>query len=245
MAPGVVSGLEKAGVLQPVEVRPPTVPPEPDAARSGPPLSPDQRACADALAEKVRAESFSVTLLDGVTGSGKTEVYFEAIAAALARGRQTLVLVPEIALTAQWLERFRNRFGAPPFEWHSDLTKAARRRTWRAVADGSAKVVVGARSALFLPFPRLGVVIVDEEHDSSFKQEEGVVYHARDMAVVRGSVAKIPVVLASATPSGESEVHARRGRYTKERHWGVEAGLRYWTFVDVVWLFIYPTLYFI
>jgi primosomal protein N' (replication factor Y) len=215
VTPGVVSGLEKAGVLRSVEVRPPMIAPEPDAARSGPPLSSDQRACADALAEKVRAESFSVTLLDGVTGSGKTEVYFEAVAAALARGRQTLVLVPEIALTAQWLERFRNRFGAPPFEWHSDLTKAARRRTWRAVADGSAKVVVGARSALFLPFPRLGLVVVDEEHDSSFKQEEGVIYHARDMAVVRGSIESIPVVLVSATPSLETVVNAESGRYAR------------------------------
>jgi primosomal protein N' (replication factor Y) len=215
VTPGVVAGLEKAGVLEAVEVRPPAPLPEPDATRPGPPLSPDQRACADALAEKVRADSFSVTLLDGVTGSGKTEVYFEAIAAALAHGRQTLVLVPEIALTAQWLERFRSRFGAPPFEWHSDLTKAARRRTWRAVADGSARVVVGARSALFLPFPHLGLVVVDEEHDSSFKQEEGVVYHARDMAVARANMERIPVALVSATPSLETVVNASSGRYAR------------------------------
>lgn len=131
-------------------------------------------------------------LLDGVTGSGKTEVYFEAIAACLAAGRQALVLVPEIALTGQWLDRFQRRFGVPPVEWHSEVASGDRRRNWRAVATGTARVVVGARSALFLPYADLGLIVVDEEHDGAFKQEDGVIYHGRDMAVLRGHLAGIP-----------------------------------------------------
>ena len=158
---------------------------------------------------------FGVTLLDGVTGSGKTETYFAAIAAALAAGRQVLVLLPEIALGAQWLERFRGRFGALPAQWHSDIGEAERRNTWRAVAAGRGQVVVGARSALFLPFPELGLIVVDEEHDPSYKQEDGVCYQARDMAVLRASLAGIPVILASATPSLETVVNVARGRYDR------------------------------
>jgi primosomal protein N' (replication factor Y) len=157
-----------------------------------------------------------------VTGSGKTEVYFEAVAAALKAGRQVLILLPEIALTVQFLERFAARFGVRPAEWHSDLSQKERRRTWRAVMGGQARVVVGARSALFLPFPELGLVIVDEEHEQAFKQQEGAIYHARDMAVVRARIEGCPVVLASATPSLESFVNARGGRYRhlvlKARH---------------------------
>ncbi len=197
--------------------------PEPDWRVNGPTLSMAQRAAADALAGAVD-KGFSVTLLDGVTGSGKTEVYFEAIAAALAAGRQALVLVPEIALTAQWLERFERRFGARPVEWHSDLTGTQRRAAWRAIAAGRAKVVVGARSALYLPYAALGLIVVDEEHDSSFKQEDGVIYNARDMAVVRGRVEGFPVALVSATPSLETMVNVERGRYARlalpERHAG-------------------------
>ena len=152
-------------------------------------------------------------MLDGVTGSGKTETYFAAIAAALEAGRQVLVLLPEIALGAQWLDRFRRRFGTEPAQWHSDLSPAARRDTWRAVASGRARLVVGARSALFLPFPELGLIVVDEEHDPSYKQEDGVAYQARDMAVLRASVAQIPIVLVSATPSLETVVNIGRGRY--------------------------------
>ena len=168
---------------------------------------------AQALRQAIASGGFDATLLDGVTGSGKTEVYFEAVAACLARGRQVLVLLPEIAMSAQWFERFTARFGAPPAAWHSEVPRPQRRVVWRAVAQGKVKVVVGARSALFLPFADLGLIVVDEEHDGSYKQEDGVVYHARDMAVVRASLGGFPVVLASATPSLESLVNAEGGRY--------------------------------
>ncbi len=184
-----------------------------DPAYATPMLTADQRVAAVALHETVSNGGFSVTLLDGVTGSGKTEVYFEAVAEALEGGRQALVLLPEIALSAQFVERFRPRFGGTPALWHSDLTPAQRRDTWRGVADGSIRVVIGARSALFLPFPELGLIIVDEENDQSFKQEEGVVYQARDMAVVRAKLGGFPIVLVSATPSLETMVNVESGRY--------------------------------
>lgn len=184
----------------------------PDPGLPGPALSPDQAAAASHARAAVGA-GFSVTLVDGVPGAGKTEIYFEAIAAALAAGRQALVLLPEIALGAQWLARFRARFGADPAVWHSDLGRAERRRTWRAVAEGRAGIVVGARSSLFLPFADLALIVVDEEHDTSFKQEDGVTYNARDMAVVRARIGAFPVLLASATPSLETMVNVRAGRY--------------------------------
>jgi primosomal protein N' (replication factor Y) (superfamily II helicase) len=194
----------------------------PDWHAEGPALSSAQAKAAKRLVERVESGGFRVTVLDGVTGSGKTETYFAAIAAALARDKQVLVLLPEIALSAQWLERFRQRFGAMPAEWHSDIGPTQRRETWRAVAAGRARVVVGARSALFLPLPELGLIIVDEEHDPSFKQEDGVCYQARDMAVLRASLAQIPIVLVSATPSLETVVNVSRGRYDRvhlpERH---------------------------
>jgi len=165
---------------------------------------------------------FSVTLLDGVTGAGKTEVYLEAVAAALEAGRQVLVLLPEIALTAQWLDRFDRRFGVAPAEWHSDLSQRQRRIAWRAAAEGEARVVVGARSALFLPYRDLGLIVVDEEHDQSYKQEDGVVYHARDMAIVRARLGRIPIVLVSATPSLETVTNVATGKFQRlhlpERH---------------------------
>ncbi len=176
-----------------------------------------QRAAADALRGTVGKGGFSVTLIDGVTGSGKTEVYFEAVAETIRRGRQVLILMPEIALTAQFLDRFTERFGVRPAEWHSEIAPRLRARTWEAVAAGAVSVVVGARSALFLPYADLGLIVVDEEHDPAYKQEDGVRYHARDMAVVRARESKIPIVLASATPSVESEVNARRGRYAHLR----------------------------
>ncbi len=213
VGPSVVRGLTDAGVLHPVTLGP-EVPVAPDWRRPGPALSPAQAGAAADL-RRAAGGGFSVTVLDGVPGSGKTEVYFEAVAEALRHGRQVLVLVPEIALTAQWLDRFRRRFGAAPALWHSDLTAARRRRTWRAVAEGRAAVVVGARSALFLPFPDLGLVVVDEEHDASFKQEDGVVYNARDMAVVRARLGDIPAVLVSATPSLETVANADAGRYRR------------------------------
>jgi primosomal protein N' (replication factor Y) len=186
-----------------------------DPELAGPELSPAQTAAAAALRDAVQAESFSVTLLDGVTGSGKTEVYLEAVAQALRAGKQALVLLPEIALSVQVLQRFEQRFGAAPAVWHSELTPAVRRETFRAVAEGRANVVVGARSALFLPFPALGLIVVDEEHESAFKQEDGVMYHARDMAVVRARLSACPCVLVSATPSLESVENAASGRYKR------------------------------
>jgi primosomal protein N' (replication factor Y) (superfamily II helicase) len=213
--PGVVRALAAAGWLDAVEL--PRIPPPtpPDWRRPGPALSAAQEIAAHDLVAKVRHGGFGVTFLDGVTGSGKTEVYFAAIAAALAEGRQVLVLLPEIALSAQWLDRFETRFGVVPPQWHSDLGQADRRATWRAVAEGAARLIVGARSALFLPFHELGLIVVDEEQDASYKQEDGVVYHARDMAVVRASLAEAPIVLASATPSLETYVNIEEGRYDR------------------------------
>jgi primosomal protein N' (replication factor Y) (superfamily II helicase) len=210
---GVIDGLIDEGTLETIVLPPEPVaePPDPDFAK--PDLTLGQLAAADALRTTVQQGGYTVTLLDGVTGSGKTEVYFEAVAENVRRKRQTLILMPEIALTAQFLDRFTARFGACPAEWHSQLSPRLRARTWAAVAGNEVSVVVGARSALFLPYADLGLIIVDEEHDPAYKQEDGAHYHARDMAVVRGSIAKIPVVLASATPSVESEVNARRGRY--------------------------------
>jgi len=185
----------------------------PDAAFAPVTLNGDQARAAEALRDAVAAQGFSAHLLDGVTGSGKTEVYFEAVAAALKTDKQVLILLPEIALTAQFLERFAARFGTRPAEWHSDLSQKERRRVYRAVMRGEAKVVVGARSALFLPFDELSLIVVDEEHEQAFKQQEGALYHARDMAVVRARIEACPVVLASATPSLESFVNATAGRY--------------------------------
>ena len=218
----VVTGLRRAGVLDEIQLPPVAALQALDPARPGPVLSSAQAAAVAALHEV--EGGFAVSLLDGVTGAGKTEVYFESIASVLRRGRQVLVLLPEIALGAQWLARFEARFGARPAEWHSDLTPVQRRDTWRAVAKGEAKVVVGARSALFLPYPDLGLIVVDEEHDAAYKQEDGVVYHARDMAVVRARIGGFPAILASATPSLESVVNARAGRYRHlilpDRHGG-------------------------
>lgn len=223
VGPAVVKGLIAAGALEPASVAPPSPFAVPDPDHPGPALSAGQQAAADHLRAVIGA-GFSVSVIDGVTGSGKTEVYFEAIAAALAAGTQVLVLLPEIALSAQWLQRFRQRFGVEPAGWHSELSPAKRRDTWRAVASGQARVVVGARSALFLPYDDLGLIVVDEEHDCGFKQEDGVAYHARDMAVVRGRLGKIAVVLASATPSLETMTNIQSGRYTRlhlpDRHAG-------------------------
>ncbi|WP_295313200.1 primosomal protein N', partial [Roseobacter sp.] len=186
-----------------------------DPALPGKKLTEDQATGAAALAQAVRSESYGTTLLRGVTGSGKTEVYLEAVAAALSAGRQALVLLPEIALTAEFLTRVEERFGAKPAEWHSGATMTERRRIWRMVGEGQAQLVIGARSALFLPFQNLGLIVVDEEHDTSYKQEEGVLYNARDMAVLRASICGAHVVLASATPSLESWVNAEAGKYRR------------------------------
>ena len=178
-------------------------------------LTDDQKAGAQVLAAGVSSGEYGTTLLRGVTGSGKTEVYLEAVAAALRSGRQALVLLPEIALTAEFLTRVEARFGAKPAEWHSGATMTERRRIWRMVGQGQAQLVIGARSALFLPYQNLGLIVVDEEHDTSYKQEDGVLYNARDMAVLRASICGAHVVLASATPSLESWANAQAGKYTK------------------------------
>jgi len=212
---GVVDGLIDEGTLETLVLPPEPVARKPDPDHCIPEFSDAQRTAADALRALVENNSFAVALIDGVTGSGKTEVYFEAVAEAVRRGKQVLILMPEIALTAQFLDRFAERFGVRPAEWHSEIAPRKRARTWSAVAAHDVSVAVGARSALFLPYADLGLIVVDEEHDPAYKQEEGVRYHARDMAVVRAREIKIPVVLASATPSVESEVNARRGRYVR------------------------------
>ena len=216
----VIDGLVDAGTLA-TEPLPDWQAGPFDLSESRARLTKEQAEVARALLDNT-LEGFSVTLLDGVTGSGKTEVYFEAIAQALRQGKQALVLMPEIALTGQFLARCEERFGARPAEWHSGLTGATRGRVWRAVADNKAKLVVGARSALFLPFPDLALIVVDEEHDPSYKQEVRVTYQARDMAVLRGSLGGCPVVLSSATPSIESLVNANQDRY-----WHIRLAGRY------------------
>ncbi len=212
---GVIDGLVDEGTLEVLPLPKPPPEPEPDPDFAVPEFSFEQQPAADAMRQFASEDKFQVALLDGVTGSGKTEVYFEAVAQVLKRGRQALILMPEIALTGQFLDRFAARFGVRPHEWHSELTPRKRARTWSVVASGEAHVVVGARSALFLPYADLGLIVVDEEHDQAYKQDEGTHYHARDMAVVRASIGKIPIVLSSATPSLESEVNARRGRYQR------------------------------
>ena len=211
----VVKGLVKHGAVR-EEDSPRDLPfPTLDPARPGKPLTEDQAAAADVLRGHLRSRKYGTTLLKGVTGSGKTEVYLEAVAECLSMGRQALVLLPEIALTAEFLTRVEARFGAKPAEWHSGATMTERRRIWRMVGQGGAQLVVGARSALFLPFRDLGLIIVDEEHDTSYKQEDGVLYNARDMAVLRAAMAGARVVLASATPSLESWANAEAGKYDR------------------------------
>lgn len=211
----VIKGLVKQGVVA-EEASPRDLPyPRLEPGRSPYTLTDEQLAAAEQLTRNVQARQYATTLLKGVTGSGKTEVYLEAVGACLETGRQALVLLPEIALTAEFLTRVEARFGAKPAEWHSGVTMTERRRAWKMVADGGAQLVVGARSALFLPFQDLGLIVVDEEHDTSYKQEDGVLYNARDMAVLRASIEESQVVLASATPSLESWANAEAGKYAR------------------------------
>ena len=213
----VIKGLAAAGSLV-AEENPTDQPyPAPNPNGSGPELTLEQAQAGETLREAVRARNYQPFLLDGITGSGKTEVYFEAIAETLAQdpNAQILVLLPEIALTQAVFDRFEARFGAGPAPWHSSLSDQQRRRTWREVAHGRANIVTGARSALFLPYANLKLIIVDEEHDTSFKQEDGIRYHARDMAVMRAKLEGACVVLASATPALETVVNAEMGRYQR------------------------------
>ena len=215
VSPSVVKGLVKLGAVR-EEESPRDLPfPPLDPAKPGKVLSADQASAAGVLRNAVKARAFKAVLLRGVTGSGKTEVYLEAVAECLRQRRQALVLLPEIALTADFLNRVEARFGARPAEWHSGVTMTERRRVWRMAGQGDVDLVVGARSALFLPFRDLGLVVVDEEHDQSYKQEDGVLYSARDMAVLRASIAGAVTVLASATPSLESWANAEAGKYQR------------------------------
>lgn len=215
VSPSVIDGLIDDGVLETIVLPPEPAAETPDPDHDTPELLPAQREAADALVAAVKTRAFAPHLIDGVTGSGKTETYFEAVAETIRQGRQTLILMPEIALTQAFLDRFARRFGVRPAEWHSAVSSKRRGRIFKGVAAGEVSVVAGARSALFLPFTDLGLIIVDEEHDGAYKQEDGVHYHARDMAVVRARLEAAPVVLVSATPSLETEVNARRGRYTR------------------------------
>jgi len=208
----VVEGLERAGAVERLDMPPPPVVLPPDPAANPARLNPEQQAALDEILG-IGADKFGVALLDGVTGGGKTEVFFEVVADSLRAGRQALVLLPEIALTNTFIRRFTERFGARPAEWHSDMTPAQRARVWRGVLEGSVRAVVGARSALFLPFRELGLLVLDEEHDGAYKQSDGFTYHARDMAIVRAQRAGARVVLSSATPSVESRNNANQGRY--------------------------------
>lgn len=210
---GVIDGLIDEGALEAVSLPPEPVALPPDLAFVTPAFEPDQAEAARELRARVNEAAYSCTLLEGVTGSGKTEVYFEAVAAAIEQGKQALILMPEIALTGQFLDRFAKRFGVRPAEWHSGVSSRKRARAWAGVSSGEVKVVAGARSALFLPFAQLGAIIVDEEHEGAYKQEDGVSYNARDMAVVRARLENCACVLASATPSIETRVNAQQGRY--------------------------------
>ena len=209
----VVNTLISAGVLKPIvrEKQKYFAPPKGDFCKVS--LTPEQEAAASILCDKVN-QGFSVTLLDGVTGSGKTEVYFEAVAKALDAGKQVLILVPEIALTTQWLARFEKRFGVKPACWHSGLGQRERIDTWKAIIQNRVKVIVGARSALFLPYPNLGLMVIDESHDHSFKQEDVVNYQGRDMAVVRAKLEQFPLILSTATPDLETVCNVEEGKYS-------------------------------
>ena len=211
----VIKGLERQGVLERKEVFIEHTSPEYDLNCSGSKLNKDQQHAAEQLLKMLDSRTYATVLLKGVAGAGKTEVYLEAVAKALTMNRQVLVLLPEIALTSQFIDRVELRFGIKPLQWHSAVSKAEKKNVWRMTAEGKAKLIVGARSALFLPFFDLGLVVVDEEHDESFKQDEGVIYNARDMAILRGSICNALVILSSATPSLETWVNARNGKYSR------------------------------
>jgi primosomal protein N' (replication factor Y) len=212
----VIDGLERAGALEKLEMPPPPVVLSPDPEASPSKLNAEQEAALAGILA-LDPHQFGVALLDGVTGGGKTEVFFEAVADTLRAGRQALILLPEIALTNTFIDRFTRRFGTRPAEWHSDMTPVQRSKVWRGVLEGTVRAVVGARSALFLPFRELGLLVLDEEHDGAYKQSDGFTYHARDMAVVRAQFSQARVILSSATPSVESRNNANQGRYSHVR----------------------------
>jgi len=242
VSPAVVRTMIKNGIL--IQASEQIAPPRNACSVSAPPpgggyfdtksviLNTEQQAAADSIliatpwrgggrADEVGdaggGKYFQVHLLDGITGSGKTQVYFDSVMRVYAAGKSVLLMMPEIALTAQFMSRFTNRFGAPPVVWHSNLTAAKRREIWRGVASGEIRIVVGTRSALFLPWQNLGLIVVDEEHDTSYKQEDMGNYHARDMAILRAHIENFPVILASATPSAETIKKVNEGAYKCSR----------------------------
>lgn len=211
---GIIRTLIKEGVLSAQgershETFPFSIDKEPEV----PHLTKDQCAAVKEIKQSLDSQHFQTILLEGVTGAGKTEVYFEAIDHVLKKEGKALILLPEISLSAQWLQRFTKRFGFRPALWHSHLSHGERKKTFRGILDGTVSVVVGARSALFLPFSDLKLIIVDEEHDGSYKQEEGVIYNGRDMAIVRAQLGQATCLLASATPSLETELNVQSKKY--------------------------------
>ena len=204
--------------------------------KSGPELTIEQKKATDFIAKKIKQHKFSTTVIDGVAGSGKTEVYFEAICKTLEKKKQVLVLLPEISLTTQWFDRFRKRFKIEPLVWHSNVKLKYKIEIWKSVINGNWNVIVGARSALFLPFANLGLIVLDEEHDQSFKQEEGVIYNARDMAIVRAKKTNIPIILSSSTLSIETKQNINEKKYDVvqlKKSYG-EAGLPKVKIIDLV-----------
>lgn len=213
ISPGILRTLQGKGLIEPCKIASPAS--APAYCHPGHTLNAEQACAVQAmLAEQ---QGFSCHLLEGVTGSGKTEVYLQMIASCLQRGQQALVLIPEIGLTPQTLERFEKRFACDIAVLHSGLANAQRYRAWEAARDGSASIVIGTRSAVFTPLQNPGLIVVDEEHDASYKQQDGFRYNARDVAVKRGQLTGCPVLLGSATPSLESLHNALAGRYRHHR----------------------------
>ena len=205
----VIKKISANGFIQKIMIDRDVGDPSPTLAGKPVDFRDDQQKAVALLRTTLEQKKKPIILLEGEPGSGKTEIYFEAIELIVRRGQSALVLLPEIALSAQWFARFERRFGVAPTMWHSGLTSAQRRRIWKSVLKGEPQVVVGARSALFLPLPNLGLIIIDEEHDPSFKQEDGVIYDGRQVARKRADLAQCPLILCSATPSLETVFDAR------------------------------------
>ena len=216
VTPAIIRGLQRSGLIDSVAITEKNLIETHTTKKVVTPVfNLEQGKAVSKLLNSLREQTFNVSLIDGVTGAGKTEVYFEAISEVLKKEKQVLILLPEIALSQPFLTRFETRFGFRPGQWHSDLSGKIRNQTWRAVFEGEVSVVVGARSALFLPFSKLGLIVVDEEHETGFKQADGVKYQCRDMAVARARAGQFSAVLVSATPSLETLINFEQGRYNR------------------------------
>ena len=216
VTPAIIRGLQRSGLIDSVAITEKNLIETHKTKKVVTPVfNLEQGKAVSKLLNSLREQTFNVSLIDGVTGAGKTEVYFEAISEVLKKEKQVLILLPEIALSQPFLTRFETRFGFRPGQWHSDLSGKIRNQTWRAVFEGELSVVVGARSALFLPFSKLGLIVVDEEHETGFKQADGVKYQCRDMAVARARAGQFSAVLVSATPSLETLINFEQGRYNR------------------------------